>query len=68
MIHRKKNDLVYKGPQVCVTSSGKVNELTGNRKQARSPSVSPHYCFVGGVKVLGEGCTRDWGGGGGGSS
>ena len=42
MIHRKKNDQVYKGQQVCVASSGKLNELTVNRKQAQDLPGSLH--------------------------
>ena len=51
VIHCKKNDLLYKDATLCVIASGNVISLV-NRSQtgSRSPRVSPHYCFAGGVK------------------
>ena len=57
MVHRKKNDLLHKDTtyidkSVSPTDSGNVNSLVIVNKLR----VSPHYCFVGGVKFpQGEG-------------
>ena len=53
MIHRKKNDLLYKTPHICViTTAGRVNSIKSNtgRKQAQDSPGILHYFFVGGVK------------------
>ena len=64
VIHRKKNDLLYKDATymyACATASERVNSLVignGSYTGSRSPRVSPHciYCVVGGVKFpQGEG-------------
>ena len=54
VVHRKKNDLLHKDTtyidkSVSPTDSGNVNSLVIANK-LKSPRVSPHYCFVGGVK------------------
>ena len=59
MIHRKKNNLVYKDVTGLCHSLWQC-EFKCNRKRvvtgSRSPRVSPHCCFVGGVKFpQGEG-------------
>ena len=60
VVHRKKNDLLHKDTTytdkyVSPTDSGNVNSLVIVKK-LKSPRVSPHYCFVGGVKFpQGEG-------------
>ena len=57
MIHRKKNDLLHKDTiyidmPVSPTDSGKNSHVveTGRKQAQDPPRVSPHYCFVGGVK------------------
>ena len=64
MIHGMKNELLH---VACSTKTLHVchnlwqGELTHNHKQVvnrpKPPRVSPHYCFIGGVKFpKGEGC------------
>ncbi len=65
LIHGRKNKLLHvacstKTLHVCVTYSLWQAEITRNREKVvnrlRSPRVSPHYCFIGGVKFpQGEG-------------
>ena len=65
LIHGRKNKLFHvacstKTLHVCVTYSLWQAEITRNREKVvnrlRSPRVSPHYCFIGGVKFpQGEG-------------